>query len=145
MAAFYAVGSRKQIDLFQLSLMVIASLCAFRTVRDAWFAAIPAILLLADVSVEPTDQDPAFTPWQLLSLTGSTAVLVFLLATNTGFTVRGVDYCVSLDGRGAGPARVRKCKTFDTEAGLGHFPAACTDLPPWRTRCKCHWIIWARR
>jgi len=97
MAAFYAAGSRKKIDLFQLSLMVIASLCAFRTVRDAWFAAIPAILLLADVSVETTDQDPAFTPWQLLSLTGSTAVLVFLLATNMGFTPGGVDYCVSME------------------------------------------------
>jgi hypothetical protein len=97
MAAFYAAGSRKQIDLFQLSLMVIASLCAFRTVRDAWFAAIPAILLLADGPVELTDRDPAFTHWQLLSLTGSTAVLVFLLATNTGFTTRGVDYCVSME------------------------------------------------
>ena len=97
MAAFYTAGSRKQIDLFQLSLIVIASLCAFRTVRDAWFAAIPAILLLADVPVEPNDRDPAFTPWQLLSLTGSTAVLIFLLATNTGFTARGVDYCVSTE------------------------------------------------
>jgi len=97
MAAFYAVGSRKQIDLFHLSLMIIASLCAFRTVRDAWFAAIPAILLLADVSVEPAAQDPAFTPWQLLSLTGSTAILVFLLATNMGFTPGGVDYCVSTE------------------------------------------------
>ncbi len=97
MATFYAAGARKQIDLFQLSLIVIASLCAFRTVRDAWFAAIPAVLLLTDVPVEPADRDPAFTVWQLLSLTGATVVVVFLLGSNMGFTARGVDYCVSME------------------------------------------------
>lgn len=97
MAGFYAAGSRQRFDPFQLSLMIIASLCAFRTVRDAWFAAIPAILLLADDPMELTDQDPSFTPWQLLSLTSSTVVLVFLLAADTGFTPRGVDYSVSLE------------------------------------------------
>jgi len=97
MAAFYAVGSRKQIDLFQLCLLFIASLSALRTVRDAWFAAIPATLLLADVPVEPADRDPAFTPWQLLCLTGSMVVVVFLLATNTGFTTRGIDHSVSME------------------------------------------------
>ncbi len=97
MAAFYAAGSRKKIDLFQLSLLVVGSFCAFRTVRDAWFAAIPAILLLADLPAEPTDQDPAFTPWQVLSLTGSMVVVVSLLATNTGFTTRGIDYSVSME------------------------------------------------
>jgi len=96
MTAFYVVGSRKQIDPFQLSLMVIGSLCAFRTVRDSWFAAIPAILLLADVTVKPTDQDRVFTPLELVSLASSTAVLVFLLAINMGFTARGIDYSVSM-------------------------------------------------
>jgi len=97
MTAFYVAGSRKQIDLFQLSLLIIASLCALRTVRDAWFAAIPAILLLADVSVESCNQDAAFTPLELLSVAGATAVLVVLLASNMGFTTRGVDYSVSLE------------------------------------------------
>ena len=97
MTAFYAAGSRKQIDLFQLSLLAVGSFCALRTARDAWFAAIPAILLLADGPVEPAEQDPAFSRWQLLSLTGSMVVAVFLLATNTGFTTRGVDYSVSME------------------------------------------------
>jgi len=99
MGALYVTGSRKQIDLFQLSLVVIASLCALRAVRDAWFAAIPAILLLADVPVpgEPVQQDAAFTPLELLSVAGSTAVLVLLLAINMGFTARGVDYSVSME------------------------------------------------
>jgi len=97
MAAFYAAGSRKQIDLFQLCLTVVGSFCAFRTVRDAWFAAIPAVMLLADRPAESADQDLAFTPWQVLSLTGAMVVVVFLLATNTGFTTRGVDYTVSVE------------------------------------------------
>ena len=97
MTAFYVQGFRRQIDLFQLSLMVIGCLCAFRTVRDAWFAAIPAILLLADVTVRPTDQGPVFTFVELGSLASATAVLVFLLAINTGFTARGVDYSVSME------------------------------------------------
>src|ERR1017187_1793828 len=33
---------------------------------------------------------------------------------------------------------------FDRGAGLGHVPAACTELPFRRTRCRCHWNIWAR-
>jgi hypothetical protein len=36
-------------------------------------------------------------------------------------------------------------KIFDTGAALGQFPATCMDLPLLWTRCKCHWIIWARR
>ena len=97
MAAFYAAGSRKQVDLFQLCLVIIGSLCALRAVRDAWFAAIPAILLLADVPGELAQQDSAFTFLERLSVTGSTAVLIFLLAINMGFTARGVDYSVSME------------------------------------------------
>jgi hypothetical protein len=95
MAAFYVAGWRKKIDPFQLSLMIVGMLCAFRTVRDAWFAVIPAILFLADVSPEATDRDPAFTPLELLSVTGSVAVLAFLLGTNMGFNTRGIDYSIS--------------------------------------------------
>ena len=97
MAAFYVAGWRKKIDAFQLSLIVVASLCALRTVRDAWFAVIPAILLLSDVSANQDDQDPAFTPVELLSLTGSMAVMVFLLAANMGFNARGLDYSISME------------------------------------------------
>ncbi len=97
MAAFYAAGSRKQIDLFQLLLLVIGSLSALRMVRDAWFAAIPAILLLADAPADSTGHDAAFSRWQLLSITVAMVFVVFLLSTNTGFTPRGVDYTVSME------------------------------------------------
>jgi hypothetical protein len=95
MAAFYAVGFRRKIDAFQISLLIVASLCAFRTVRDAWFVAIPAILFLADFPASLDDQGPAFRPHELFALTGTMAVLAFLLAANMGFNDRDIDRSIS--------------------------------------------------
>jgi len=95
MAAFYAVGWRKKLDTFQLCLLIVASLCTFRTVRDAWFVAIPAILFLADFPADPADQDPALRPAGLFALTGAIAILAFLLASNLGFDSRGIDRSIS--------------------------------------------------
>ena len=47
-AAFVAVGWKKQIDLFKLVLLAVASAVAFRTVRDAWFLCIIAAACIAD-------------------------------------------------------------------------------------------------
>ena len=95
MAAFYAVGFRRKIDAFQISLLIVASLCAFRTVRDAWFVAIPAILFLADFPASLDDQGPAFRPHELFALTGTMAVLAFLLAANMGFYDRVIDRSIA--------------------------------------------------
>ena len=95
MAGFYAVGWQKKTDLFKLSLLIVASACAFRTVRDAWFAAIPALLFLADFPAEPADQDTALSLRDLFALTGAFLLLGFLLATNMGFTERGIDASIS--------------------------------------------------
>lgn len=54
-AAFFAVGWRKKLDLFQLSLLIVASVIAFRTKRDAWFLAIAAAAFLADL---PSGESP---------------------------------------------------------------------------------------
>ncbi len=95
MAAFYAAGTRKHIDMFQVALIAVASICAFRTTRDAWFAVIPAIMLVAERSAESASEDPPLTRAGVLSVAACTTVLIILLATNMGFTARGVDYCVS--------------------------------------------------
>lgn len=95
MAGFYAVGFRKKIDAFQLSLLLVSSVCAFRTVRDAWFVAIPATLFIADFPASEADQDPAFTSPELLALCGAMAVMAFLLASNMGFNNRGIDLSIS--------------------------------------------------
>jgi hypothetical protein len=95
MAAFYSVGWRKKLDAYQLSLLLVASLCAFRTVRDLWFAASSAIMVLADCPAETSDQDAVFSPTSTLALTGAMAVLAFLLSANLGFNTRGIDHSIS--------------------------------------------------
>ena len=45
--AFFALGRKKQIDLFFLALLSIASVVGFRTQRDSWFICIPAAACLA--------------------------------------------------------------------------------------------------
>ena len=95
MAAFYAIGWRRKLDAFQLCLLIVASLCAFRTLRDAWFAAIPAILFLADCPATPADQDPTFSAPGLSAVTAVVALLGVLLATNMGFNARGIDRSIS--------------------------------------------------
>jgi hypothetical protein len=47
-AAFFTVGWRKKLALFKLSLLIVASVIAFRTQRDAWFLAIAATTFMAD-------------------------------------------------------------------------------------------------
>lgn len=96
-AAFFAVGWRKDLDLFKLSLLVIGSLCAFRTSRDAWFAAISATACLADL---PAREDYRPSPFKLPELTavGATvAVFLLLLAHNTGFNARAIDRYISAE------------------------------------------------
>ena len=45
---FFAVGWRKKIDFFKLAMLTICSVVAYRTMRDAWFIAIPAAACIAD-------------------------------------------------------------------------------------------------
>jgi hypothetical protein len=50
MAAYFALGRRRSIDLFQLSLMAAASMLAFRIQGDAAFLAMASIAVIADAS-----------------------------------------------------------------------------------------------
>jgi hypothetical protein len=54
-AAFFAMG-RKKIDTYKLALLTITSLVSFRSVRDVWFACIPAAVIIA-YSVRRTDAE----------------------------------------------------------------------------------------
>ena len=57
--AFYAIGWRKKIDVFKLAMMTICSVVAYRTMRDAWFLAIPAAACIADFPASVEERDPA--------------------------------------------------------------------------------------
>ncbi|MGO9404056.1 MAG: hypothetical protein ACLPVW_11365 [Terriglobales bacterium] len=96
--AFFAVGWPKKLDLFKLSLLVVASVVAFRTERDAWFLGICAAMFVADIA-GPRAGESAHTPaLKLPELAGAGAVLAMLLwltARNTGFNTRDLDRDVS--------------------------------------------------
>ena len=94
-AAFYAVGSRKKTDLFKLALLVIGSVVAFRTLRDAWFLCIPAAACLADIVVEKADGEAAETPFALLGVFAASCLLLLLLAHETEFTPRDLDRAIT--------------------------------------------------
>jgi hypothetical protein len=54
-AAFFAMG-RGKIDSYKLALLTLTSLVSFRSVRDVWFACIPAAVIIA-YSVRRTDAE----------------------------------------------------------------------------------------
>ena len=47
-AAFFTLGRQKRVDLFKLALLTVASVVAFRTMRDSWFLCIAAAACIAD-------------------------------------------------------------------------------------------------
>lgn len=94
-AAFYAIGWFKKIDPFKLALLILGSIFAFRTVRDAWFVCIPASAVIADLFA-PEDESDA--PLKFSAWTGVAAVSVLLLclvARNVGFNMPALDRAIS--------------------------------------------------
>ena len=94
-AAFYTVGWRKRIDLFKLALLVISSVVAFRTMRDAWFLCIPAAACLADKPVEDSERELQETPFELAGVFAMAALAMLLFARETEFTNRGLDRAIT--------------------------------------------------
>ena len=93
--AFFAVGWRKKIDLFKLSMLIICSVVAYRTMRDAWFIAIPAAACIADFPAPEEEQDAAETWGEMLGVVAIVAVLLFVVARGLDFTERGLDRAIS--------------------------------------------------
>jgi hypothetical protein len=94
-SAFFAVGWRRKLDLFQLSLLIVASVIAFRTKRDAWFLAIAAAAFLADLSSEVSAKTARLKLPELAGVGAMVAILVILIAQNIGFTARALDRSIS--------------------------------------------------
>lgn len=55
-AGFYAVGWKKKLDPWKISLLVIASAVAFRTTRDAWFICFSAAACIAYATAVKTSE-----------------------------------------------------------------------------------------
>jgi hypothetical protein len=93
--AYFAVGWQKKMDPFKLALLLLASVFAFRTVRDAWFLCIPAAAFIVDF---PTAEDKKEQPIKLPEWAGvavASVLLLLVMARNTGFDSRGLDRAIS--------------------------------------------------
>jgi hypothetical protein len=95
-AAFFTLGRQKRVDLFKLALLIVASVVAFRTMRDSWFLCIVAAACMADsLSGEEVARESGETLPQKAALTAVLALLMFLFARNTDFNTQGLDDAMS--------------------------------------------------
>ncbi|MGA8489013.1 MAG: hypothetical protein WB711_01240 [Terriglobales bacterium] len=94
-AAFFTLGRQKRIDLFKLALLTVASIVAFRTMRDSWFLCITAAACIADSWRKDVDPEPGETLPEKAALAAVLAILLFLIAHNLGFDTRGLDAAMS--------------------------------------------------
>lgn len=96
-AGFYAVGWRRKLDVYKLSLLAIASVVAFRTMRDAWFICLAAAACIADFPAPDDERDPATNWTEYLGVAAAVAILLALLAPALDFNQRGFDRAISAE------------------------------------------------
>ena len=103
-AAFFTLGRQKRVDLFKLALLAATTVVAFRTMRDSWFLCMTAAALIAsagrqDVANEDgslaDEPEPRETLAENAGLAAALALLMYLIAINTGFNMRGLDDAMS--------------------------------------------------
>jgi hypothetical protein len=96
-AGFYAAGWNKKIDPFKVTLLVVASIVSFRTMRDAWFICFSAAACIADFPA-PADTPHPTDSWREMAwVTAGVAVLLFAAAPVVNFNARGLDRAISAD------------------------------------------------
>jgi hypothetical protein len=94
-AAFFVVAWQKKIDLFKIALLVMATILAFRTMRDSWFLCVAAAACIADVPVNTSQRDTPETLLELGSVLAIVAVGLALIAPGLNFNTRGLDRTVT--------------------------------------------------
>ena len=73
----------------------MASVVAFRTMRDSWFRCIAAAACIADARLQTAERDPAEKPWELAGVFALVAVLLLLFSRNADFNSRGLDRVIT--------------------------------------------------
>ena len=96
-AGFYAVGWQKKLDAFKLALLLVASVVAFRTMRDAWFICLSAAACIADFPAPEHVREQVFSGRELAAFAAATAVALMLAAPLIGFDTRSLDRAISAD------------------------------------------------
>lgn len=94
-AGFYAVGWRKPLDLFKLALLFVASMVAFRTMRDAWFICFSAAACIADFPASEPLRERAESWRELATVAVAVILLLVLCAPATKFNTRELDRAIS--------------------------------------------------
>ncbi len=101
-AAFFTLGRQKRVDLFKLALLTATAVVAFRTMRDSWFLCMTAAALIASAwGPENAAEDGSTvvetseTLPEKAGLVAALALLMYLIALNTGFNMRGLDDAMS--------------------------------------------------
>src|SRR5208283_4966114 len=80
---------------FKLAMMTACSLVAYRTMRDAWFVAIPAAACIADFPAAETERDAAENWMENVGVAAVVVVLLLVISRGTDFTVRDLDRAIS--------------------------------------------------
>jgi len=93
--AFFSIGWRRKLDLFKLLLLIVASVIAFRTQRDAWFVSICAAAFIADLRAGESTPTPVLKLPELAGVGAVLAISMLLTARNTGFNTRDLDRDIS--------------------------------------------------
>jgi hypothetical protein len=98
-AGFGVLLWKRGFDLFKLTLLVIATISAFRTSRDAWFVSISAALFIANSLKRRSEfeEDKRFTLPELAATLALFAVLLAGVVRITGFNLRDLDRAISFD------------------------------------------------
>ncbi len=94
-AAFFAVGWQKKLDPFKLALLTIASVVAFRTMRDAWFICLPAAACIADFPAPEAESERPESWLENAGVAFAVAVLLAFAANPTHFNQGGFNDVIS--------------------------------------------------
>lgn len=94
-AAFFAIGWEKKIDVFKLAVIVIATVLAFRTMRDAWFVCVSAAACMADFPANEAEKDNSENWFENVGVAAAVAILLVALAPSLDFNQRALDRTIS--------------------------------------------------
>ena len=89
------MGWQKKLDLFKLALLMVASVVAFRTMRDAWFVCVSAAACIADLPELEWGKDTPESWTERIGIALAAAVLLVVASGPTGFTPRELDRTIS--------------------------------------------------
>jgi hypothetical protein len=96
-AGFYAVGWKKKLDVFKLLLLTVASMVAFRTMRDAWFLCFSAAACIADFPAPEGVRDRAESWLETATVFAAVILLLLVSAPAVDFNMRGLDRAISFE------------------------------------------------